>query len=299
MKLEQWHIWAILCVVFFVIGLIVWKLNNNHMEGMKETKSVIPLHIYQTWHTKKLPPKMKECVEKLKKDNPEFEHHLYDEPNCRNFIKKHFDKEVLNTYDKIIPSAYKCDLWRYCVMYKKGGIYLDIKFQCEPGFKLMELTNREHYVLDRPYADLQIKNDDEIKLINNPDYYNNIYNKIDSSYWENKQIGIYNAILICKPGNEFMRKCINNCVKNIKNNYYGHNPLYPTGPGLLGNLYFNGDYKKISEFELFNSLVGTFVLNKNRVIMRHYPEYRIEQQNKHFKPKPNYAQLWTDKKIYN
>jgi hypothetical protein len=75
--------------------------------------------------------------------------------------------------------------------------------------------------------------------------------------------------------------------------------LYPTGPGLLGKLYFNGDYSKIKDFELFNSLVGTFVLNKKRVIMRHYPEYRIDQQNKQFKPKPNYGQMWADKKIYN
>lgn len=285
--------------ILLILALILYYVKKEKLFEKFETKTVIPLHIYQMWHNKDLPPKMKECVEKLKNDNPEFKHSLYDETQCRIFIEKHFDKEVLNAYDKIIPSAYKCDLWRYCIMYKKGGIYIDIKFQCEPGFKLMELTDREHYVLDRPYADLQCPVEDEIKLINTPKYYNSIYDKIDPSYWENKQIGIYNAILVCKPGNKFMLECINNCVKNIKNNYYGYNPLYPTGPGLLGNLYFNGDYSKVKDFELFNSLVGTFVLNKKRVIMRHYPEYRIDQQNKQFKPKPNYGQMWADKKIYN
>ena len=40
--------------------------------------SVIPLKIYQTWYTKDLPPKMQECVDKKKRENPEFEYNLYD-----------------------------------------------------------------------------------------------------------------------------------------------------------------------------------------------------------------------------
>ena len=105
--------------------------------------------------------------------------------------------------------------------------------------------------------------------------------------------------MVCKAGNEILLKVIHQIVDNVKNRFYGKSYLHPTGPGLLGKLYFNGDYSKIKDFELFNSLVGTFILNKNRVIMSHYPEYRVDQQNKHFKPKPNYGQMWADKKIYN
>ena len=65
--------------------------------------SVIPLTIYQTWYTKDLPPKMHENVELLKKQNPEFEHFLYDDNDCRKFIKENFDKDVLNAYDSLIP----------------------------------------------------------------------------------------------------------------------------------------------------------------------------------------------------
>jgi mannosyltransferase OCH1-like enzyme len=99
---------------------------DNH-KFKKENKSVIPLDIYQTWTTKELSPKMKECVETLKRENPEFTHHLYDDDDCYKFIKDNFDKEVADSYDNIIPGAFKADLWRYCILYKKGGIYLDIK----------------------------------------------------------------------------------------------------------------------------------------------------------------------------
>jgi mannosyltransferase OCH1-like enzyme len=50
---------------------------------------IIPLDIYQTWSTKDLPPKMRERVEILKSQNPRFNHHLYDDNDCREFIKSH------------------------------------------------------------------------------------------------------------------------------------------------------------------------------------------------------------------
>jgi mannosyltransferase OCH1-like enzyme len=99
-------------------------------EKMKEN-AVIPLNIYQTWHTKNLPTKMQENVNCLKRQNPEFKYYLYDDYDCREFIKKNFDKDVLNAFDTLIPGAYKADLWRYCILYKNGGIYLDINFKCE------------------------------------------------------------------------------------------------------------------------------------------------------------------------
>ena len=86
--------------------------------------SVIPLDIYQTWFTKELPPKMRERVELLKAQNPRFNHHLFDDNDCREFIKTHFKPDVLDAYDKLIPGAYKADLWRLCVLFINGGIYM-------------------------------------------------------------------------------------------------------------------------------------------------------------------------------
>ena len=127
-----------ICLLIILIVLIVNKFKINNCENFENQ---IPLHIYQTWHTKDLlPPKMRKCVEKLKTDNPEFEHHLYDNKECHHFIKTNFDKRVLNAFNKLKPGAFKADLWRYCILYKKGGIYLDIKYQCEPKFKLIDLA---------------------------------------------------------------------------------------------------------------------------------------------------------------
>jgi mannosyltransferase OCH1-like enzyme len=263
----------------------------------KKKKTGVPLHIYQTWHTKKLPKKMQDCVDRLVQDNPEFEHHLYDDDDCREFIRTQFDKKTLNAFDQLIPGAYKADLWRYCILYKKGGIYLDIKFQCEPGFKLIELVDREHFVLDRPYATKGLSLEEEIKTINNPNYLNQITKIADQQIWKNGNVGIYNALMVCKAGNPILLNCIQQIVRNVRNRYYGFNCLYITGPGLLGDEYFEGDYNKLEDFELFNSLNGDYIISRTGKILSHYPEYRKEQN--HYSNVPYYGILWKEKKVYD
>ena len=271
------------------------KTDEYDYVKMKEN-AVIPLDIYQTWHTKSLPDKMKENVNNLKNKNPEFTYHLYDDNDCREFIKKNFDKDVLNAFDSLIPGAYKADLWRYCILYKKGGVYLDIKFKCEDNFKLIELVDNEYLVLDRPYSRYIANIQDDLNVFNDKNFYKNIYKKIDTNFWKNKEIGLYNALMVCKPNNTILLECINSIVENVKQQIYDYNHLYVTGPGLLGEKYFKGDYSKIKSVDLFNSLSGNYILNRNKKILSHYPEYRIEQ--KKYQKNEYYYNLWLKKNIY-
>jgi len=99
------------------------------------TNCGIPLNIFQTWHTKNLPPSMIDSVENIKMNNKNFNYKLFDDEDCRNFIKNNFDGSVLYAFDSLKPGAYKADLWRYCVLYILGGIYIDIKYQVINNFK--------------------------------------------------------------------------------------------------------------------------------------------------------------------
>jgi predicted GH43/DUF377 family glycosyl hydrolase len=221
--------------------------------------SIIPLNLFQTWHTLDLPPKMKQTVEILKLQNPEFKHYLYDDEMCRDFIEKNFDKDVLYSFDKLKPGAYKSDLWRYCILYKYGGIYLDIKYICVNGFKFKQLTNKEHYVRD---------------LIHH------------------SNAGIYQALLVTLPNNTILYECIQDIVNNIKNNVYGCNSLIVTGPQLMAKKFYNID---INNLEL--SFNGNSILMRNKVILNIYSEYRKEQflnQKSEY-----YGNVWIKKSIYN
>lgn len=219
----------------------------------------IPLNVYSTWKTKLLPPHMSENYKNLVSQNNDCNFFLYDDADCRNFIKTFFPPKILVTYDKLIPTAYKADLWRYCVLYKYGGIYLDIKFKCINGFKLSQLTHQEHYVLDNGVP-------------------------------EN---GIYNGLMVCKKNSPFLIDCINEIIKNVKIKYYGNSPLYPTGPMLCRKIY--PKYYDDKHYPLVFKTDLNIYYNDCLVITQ-YPEYRNEQKNQ--QKIPHYTNLWINKKIY-
>jgi mannosyltransferase OCH1-like enzyme len=222
---------------------------------------VIPLNIYQTWHTKILPPKMFKTINLIKNLNPRFNYQLFDDDDCREFIKNNFDIAVLNAFNSLIPGAYKADLWRYCVLYINGGIYLDIKYRPLNNFRFITMTEKEHWVLD---AD---KN------------------------------GVYNALMVCKPGNEILLKAINKIIENVKNKYYGNSFLEPTGPLLLSS-FFSTNEKNLFDMkhnEVFDSNSKIIQYN-NYIILKSYTNH-INERIKYSKTK-HYSELWNSRKIY-
>jgi mannosyltransferase OCH1-like enzyme len=245
-----------------------------YIPSKKHYESVIPLTIYQTWYTKDLPPSMQKNVDNLKKENPEFTYHLYDDNDCREFIRLNFAPDILDAYDTIIPGAYKADLWRYCVLYKNGGIYMDIKLSCINGFKLIELCESEHYVLDREIPD----------IFNTP-------------------MPIYNALMVCKKNNPFLLEAIYKVVKNVEKKYYGFCALYPTGPGMLSEVIQEVKIKGINlnlKTDINHYYDSTGLVYRDRFIISvKYPEYRKEQEELNKKiNKKYYLHHWLDGNIY-
>lgn len=259
----------ILITVIAVIFVLVYRrmynqsiqTSNLSWDKTPTTPSVIPLNIFQTWHTKDLPPKMNECMNSIKDCNPQFSHFLYDDKECRAFIATNYDNEVLYSYDTLIPGAFKADLWRYCVLYKYGGIYLDIKYKCINGFSLIHLTDREYFVKDQ----------------------------------EQNKDGIYNAFMICKAGSHIMYKCIQQVVENVRNQYYGTSSLSVTGPNMMTPLFTPNERRQL--VTLYHDDAGMFIIYNGIHIMMIYPEYRAEQLR--FQKTKYYDDLWKRREIYN
>ena len=181
----------------------------------------IPKIIFQTWESKKLTCILKTLTHSIKKNNPDYAYYLFDNNDRREFIKEHFDNNVLLTYDSIIPGGFKADLWRYCILYIYGGFYCDIDMMCLNGF------------------DEIIKNNEE--CIFTIDYNNN------NSY---TSFNLANAFIGIIPQHPIMYNCIQNIVDNVLNEKWKNNNediLEFSGPGVLGknvNLYFNRPIKQ-------------------------------------------------------
>lgn len=87
---------------------------------------MIPKKIYQTWYTKKIPDKIKLSIDIMMSLNPSYEYELFDDDHIHDFIKQNYDRQTLLAYEQLDIGAAKADLWRYLVLYKNGGIYLDL-----------------------------------------------------------------------------------------------------------------------------------------------------------------------------
>jgi mannosyltransferase OCH1-like enzyme len=240
--------------------------------------SVIPLKIYQTWYTKELPELLQQNITLLKEQNPEFTFYLFDDNDCREFIQKYFDDDVINAFDKLIPGAYKADLFRYCILYIYGGIYLDIKYYGINGFKFITLTEKEYLVQDLPISGN----------------------------------GIYNALMICKAGNKLLWKAIQNIVENVSTLFYGTSTLEPTGPLLLKNIIDNNKEKEKEEIALIHREIYIrdgnsydykteyYIYNSNNIPILTFSNKYRELQNelfKHTNTQP-YYQLWKNRNVY-
>ena len=61
------------------------------------------------------------------KSNPEYTQVVIDDAQANAFMATALDGEAYETYNRLVPLAAKADLLRYCLMYERGGVYLDHK----------------------------------------------------------------------------------------------------------------------------------------------------------------------------
>ncbi len=178
---------------------------------MKLTK--IPRNLFQTWTTKQISNNFNILSQTWREQNPHYAYFLYDDEDCEKFIKTNFNENVYNAYVKIIPGAFKADLWRYCILYIYGGIYVDIDTMCLG--KIDDFLNE----------DIEFMTPIDL---NNCPYYGK-YN-------------LFNCFIASTPKHAILKLCIDKIVDNVENNIIPFSNLDFTGPGLLGqctNIYLN------------------------------------------------------------
>jgi mannosyltransferase OCH1-like enzyme len=154
----------------------------------------IPKVIYQTWKTKELHENILKIRNNIQLLNPGYEIKLYDDNDIDVFIYNNFNEYIYNCYSKLNVGASKADFWRYCVLYKNGGIYLDIDSE-----------------IIKPLDNLIEEND---KCIITREANKGIFN---------------NWIMIFEKEHPILLKTILNCCYNISNKIT-YNILYLTGP---------------------------------------------------------------------
>lgn len=87
----------------------------------------IPRVIYRTGRDKKLSVSHQKAWNLTAQNNPEYVQILYTDAEVNDFMANFEGGWVKPTYDALVPGAARADLFRYCIIYENGGVYLDLK----------------------------------------------------------------------------------------------------------------------------------------------------------------------------
>ena len=241
-----------------------------------ETQKIIPKVIYRTCN-KNFVDKFKVSIEETQKVMKNYKQIIYFDEDIVEFIKENYPEDVLYLYNKINPEYFpaKTDLVRYLLIYKFGGIYLDIKSAVVKDIDpLIEKHGEKLFVIKGRYSLAT-------KLIDNFYIEKKLSLNHNWSYFSGTSNGEYNNWFIASPaGNPILKSVILQTLSNIKyglanNNYvYGEiSVLAMTGPLMYTRVILSHDNKDdyiIFNPRLNNKLVYKKVNHKKIMGDKHY-----------------------------
>jgi len=198
-KLENNAANKLLCSSYLNLPLITQK-DNNGFESCSDASDKIP----KTWYT--VGPSTEQSLTSIaiEAQNPSWDHEHYGDESAKEFILDNCGIDVANAYECLAPPAYRADLFRFCALYTKGGLYMDSDIM--PLVKLEKLYD--------PCSVATIGHD-----------------------WPQGRPQKQMKILAGQQGAPIFLCMINKIVTNIRSRSYPENPLALTGPMVLHDCY--------------------------------------------------------------
>ena len=179
--------------------------------------------IFQTTKDKNtLSGPIRENIERIRQMNPDWEYRLFDDADIEQYILQHYGEKIGDFYHRIDAhyGAAKADFFRYLVVYREGGVYLDIKS-----------------TVDKPLS--EVIREDDVYLLS---YWNNLPGKGHESFGHYPGLPDYvergeiiQWYIAAAAGHPLMRKVILQVLYKIDH----YNP-YVNGVGWMGTVSTTG-----------------------------------------------------------
>jgi len=88
----------------------------------------IPSHVYQTWKSNKVPFALSLEVRHFRKLNSDYSFSHFDDNQMDSYMSTFYaNQPILDVFTRVRMPVLKADIWRYCILFREGGIYCDIK----------------------------------------------------------------------------------------------------------------------------------------------------------------------------
>ena len=173
---------------------------------------MIPKLIHQTWKTSETPKKWLPFVNIVRELNPDWQYKLWSDEDNEKFVKEEYP-DFYDTFTGFSRGIMRADVIRYLIMYKLGGVYLDLDYEMLKPFDFAE-----HKII--------------LPLNRSKNY----GDKID-------ELG--NCIFASEPGHKFWADVIDDLKNNPPNVTDYSQIVEATGPRLLTKIYKQNTYTDI------------------------------------------------------
>ena len=246
--------------------------------------NTIPKVIYRTgpFNLDELPNEILKLYNDSLSNNVEYSLFYFNDVDCQTFISDFYGADILKTYNNLIPSAFKADLFRYLILYKFGGVWMDFSMSLNIPLNEIIYNYKQIYVRDR------------IHLLHHG--------------WQ-KNVSIYQGFLCTIKNTKVLKLAIDKSLKNIRQKNLTPSCLAVTGPILLGTIYreleidgtkgaetmkigkINDDiYVYQFEYEHDNVILDN---GKQIITIKHPTHHKLLYKNK-----DHYGELWNQQKVF-
>lgn len=159
----------------------------------------IPLVLYHTFKSHWVDEDMYLNIRRTLEFNPEYDYYFYTDPECLAYLTRTYGPQYSEAFQNLVPGAFKADFWRYCILFDRGGVYLDVDLMShQPLHTIVHDPLTFVSVIDRPLA------------------------------------SIYQAMIAAIPHHAFLKSTLYLCFENLQKQDYGEETLDITGPTMMG-----------------------------------------------------------------
>jgi mannosyltransferase OCH1-like enzyme/GT2 family glycosyltransferase len=105
------------------------RYNRFYLNYKEDKIPVIPRDIHMIWLGGELPPKYTRLIESWKTFHPKWNFKIWNDKDAQNF---NMTNKV--AFNSAINLGVKSDVFRYEILYRHGGLYVDTDFECLKSF---------------------------------------------------------------------------------------------------------------------------------------------------------------------
>ncbi len=109
-------------------------------------------HLLQTWKSTDLstaPPIFRICQPSWQRYHPQWAYTLIDDDGIERYVRAHFPSFWQDSWQQFPPGIERADLIRYLFLFREGGLYADLDFECLRPFDAVLEDSTTDVVLGR------------------------------------------------------------------------------------------------------------------------------------------------------